>query len=79
MYSLPGETTAPTGPRIPKHKEQQQRRTHIYLPGIPATLFEKEIIKSFGREPLHRHTDILTLQIFCVRIKTLDGWLHLVR
>jgi cell division control protein 6 len=27
------------------------RKTYIYLPGIPATLLEKELLRGFGREP----------------------------
>jgi archaeal cell division control protein 6 len=33
-----------------KSSNKEGRRTYIYLPGIPATLLEKEIIRSFSKE-----------------------------
>jgi hypothetical protein len=33
-----------------KSSNKKGRRTYIYLPGIPATLLEKELISSFSKE-----------------------------
>jgi len=33
-----------------KSSNKEGRRTYIYLPGIPATLLEKELIRSFSKE-----------------------------